>query len=223
MTPFAEIRARAAARKGGEAVLVALLTPPKSPAEIAATPGDRFLAEMTRCVFQAGFNWKVIESKWDGFEAAFDRFDLNRAAMMSDEDIDRLLANRDIVRNGAKIRSVADNARYLLGLGNGDPAKVGAHFAGWRMTEYCSNLRALQKAASRLGGRSSQVFLRRCGVDSLVFSPDVLVALERDGIVGRMPSSTKDFAAVQDAINTWHAETGLSLNAISQILAFSVG
>ena len=55
MTPFAEILARAVARKGGEAALDRILatTAPRPPAEIASTPDDRILAEMTRRIFYA--------------------------------------------------------------------------------------------------------------------------------------------------------------------------
>jgi len=34
----------------------------KSAAELAALPDDRYLAEMTKCVFRSGFVWQVIEN-----------------------------------------------------------------------------------------------------------------------------------------------------------------
>jgi 3-methyladenine DNA glycosylase Tag len=77
MRSFAEIYARAAERKGGAAALEAMIAewPPKPTAELAAIPDHRWLAEMTRGVFRAGFNWRVIDAKWPGFEAAFHGFD----------------------------------------------------------------------------------------------------------------------------------------------------
>ena len=76
MRDFADIFAQAAARKGGEAALDALVAehPSRTPAELAAIGDDRWLAQMSKCVFQAGFNWKVIDAKWAGFETAFHRF-----------------------------------------------------------------------------------------------------------------------------------------------------
>jgi 3-methyladenine DNA glycosylase Tag len=73
MRDFDEIWARAAERKGGDAALEALANeyPPKTPTQLAAISDDRWLAEMTRGVFRAGFNWQVIDNKWPGFEAAF--------------------------------------------------------------------------------------------------------------------------------------------------------
>ena len=48
--------------QGGAEAFEATLPKPKSPAEVAAIPDDRWLATMTRAVFQAGFSWKVIEN-----------------------------------------------------------------------------------------------------------------------------------------------------------------
>ena len=80
MRSFDEIFEIAANRHGGPDALKAKLSTPKSPAELAAMPDDRWLSTITKCVFQAGFNWKVIENKWDGFETAFGGFDVGRCA-----------------------------------------------------------------------------------------------------------------------------------------------
>src|SRR5690554_6907175 len=71
---FSEIHERAIARKGGIEELNALL--PKLPPATAleARSDDRYLSEITRCVFKAGFVWRVIDNKWPGFEAAFHGF-----------------------------------------------------------------------------------------------------------------------------------------------------
>ncbi len=71
MTSFKTIRARAAKRKGGEAVLTSLLPGVPDRASLATLSDDRVLAEMTQRVFSAGFVWSVIEKKWPGFEGAF--------------------------------------------------------------------------------------------------------------------------------------------------------
>jgi 3-methyladenine DNA glycosylase Tag len=59
---------------------------------------------MTRCVFNAGFNWKAIEAKWGGFEAAFEGFDPARLAFLGDEIMDRLIADERIVRKAKDLR-----------------------------------------------------------------------------------------------------------------------
>ncbi len=56
MRTFEEIFNIAGERKGGRDGLNELLAPPKSIAELEKIGDDRWLACMTKCVFQAGFN-----------------------------------------------------------------------------------------------------------------------------------------------------------------------
>lgn len=222
MRPFHEIEQAAIARKGSQQALEALLQTPKTADDIRAIAPDRFLSEMSKCVFQAGFSWKVIDAKWPRFEEIFEGFDVGRWSMMHDEDVEHLLKAEGIVAHGPKIKSVGDNARFLLSLA-AEHGSVGAFFANWQTADYCDNLRIVQKGGARLGGKTGQVALRRLGIDTPIFSGDVLSALDAEGVVGKMPSSNKDFAAVQAAFDQWHKESGRSLTQISQILALSVG
>ncbi len=221
MRSFSDIEALAAERKGGVVALEHLLSAPLPSKEIKKISDDRWLSAMTKCVFQAGFNWQVIERKWDRFEEVFEGFNVHRWAIMSDDDLDRLLMTEGIVANAAKITSVGANAWFLSELSK-KHGSVGGYFSGWKREQYCENLRSLQKNGARLGGRTVQTFLRRMGVDTLVFSPDVLKALSRECVVAKMPSSGKDFVAVQSAIDEWSEETRRPLTQISQILALSV-
>lgn len=63
MRDFQQIFDIAADRKGGAEALEGMLSVPKPPKELAAIPDDRWLSMMAKCVFQAGFSWKVIEAK----------------------------------------------------------------------------------------------------------------------------------------------------------------
>jgi len=211
----------AAKRKGGIEALELLLSPPSEPAAICKITDDRWLSAMTKCVFQAGFKWQIIEDKWPRFEEVFDRFDIYRWLMMSDDDLDRLLKTDGIVRNVSKLRSVRDNAAYLVNLAESH-STAGHYFANWKTSDYCQNMRGMQKRGARLGGKTGQIFLRRMGIDTLVFTTDVLKALKREGVVDRIPTSIRDWSSLQTVIDTWCEKSGRSLNEISQILAFSV-
>ena len=103
MQSFDEIRKRAETRKGGGEALAELMPEVKTPDELRRIPDDRWLAEMTKRIFQAGFNWKVIENKWDGFEEAFLNFAPGPLALLSDDDNDKYLKDTRIVRNGQKV------------------------------------------------------------------------------------------------------------------------
>jgi 3-methyladenine DNA glycosylase Tag len=219
--PFAEIFALAADRKGGPDAFEATLPVPKSAAELEAIPGDRWLAGMTRAIFQAGFSWQVIETKWPGFEAAFWGFDPGRCALMSDDDFDALVQDKRIVRNGAKIRTVAENAAFLNELAR-EHGSAGRAFARWPAEDYVGLLTLLKKRASHMGGTSAQYFLRSMRLDGVMLSGDVVRALIREGVVEKTPTSQRDLARVQAAFDRWRAESGRPMGAISRTLACSI-
>lgn len=221
MRSITEITQIAAKRKGGSAALERLLSRPLSPRKIRKIPDDRWLSAMTKCIFQAGFNWQIIENKWPRFEEVFEGFDLGRWMMMSDDDLDRLLKTDGIVRNVAKIRSVRENATFLKEVSDGH-GSVGDYFAVWTAANFCNNLRELQKKGARLGGKTSQIFLQRMGVDAIAFTPDVIKALQREDVVDRIPGSNRAWARLQAAIDSWRNQSDRSLTEMSQILAFSV-
>lgn len=220
MHHFDEIYGLAADRHGGPHALEDKLSKPKSAKELGALSEDRWLSTITKCIFQAGFNWKVIEAKWDGFEAAFDGFDVGRCAFMDDEKFDALLQDTRIVRNGTKIATVRDNAAFLLELRT--EGGVGKVLGGWPSTDYVGLLDMLAKRGSRLGGASAQYAMRFTGRDSFILSRDVTARLIAEGVVDKPATSKKAMAAVQDAFNTWMRQSGRSLTEISRVLAMSL-
>ena len=83
---------------------------------LAAIPDDRWLAGMTKRVFQSGFSWQIIEDRWPGFERAFDGFRPGRVALSGPDDMERLLADTGIVRNGQNIKATVANAVFVAAL-----------------------------------------------------------------------------------------------------------
>lgn len=219
MRTFEEIYAIAAERHGGATALDAKIGKPSSKATVAQLPEDRWLSMMTRCVFNAGFNWKVIEAKWDGFEAAFHQFGVDRCAMMNDDWFDELLQDTQIVRNGAKIQTVRDNAVFLQELrAGGGIAKV---ISEWPREDYIGLLEMLKLRGSRLGGSTAQYFLRFSGVDGFLLSTDVITRLMAESIIDKAPTSKGAMRAVQQAFNEWQNQSGRTLTEISKTLAMS--
>ncbi len=220
MRHFEKIYQISADRHGGPAELESKLSKPKPIAELVAMSDDRWLSLITKTVFQAGFNWKVIESKWDGFETAFDGFDIGRCAFMDDEKFDALLQDTRIVRNGTKIATVRDNAAFLLELRA--EGGVGRILGGWPSQDYVGLLQMLAKRGSRLGGASAQYAMRFAGRDSFILSQDVTARLIAEGVIDKPATSKKAMAAVQAAFNTWMGQSGRSLTEISRVLAMSL-
>lgn len=221
MDSFDSIFQRAGERKGGAAALEEILPQPANDRTLRRRPDDRYLAEMTKCVFRSGFVWQIIENKWPGFEAAFHGFDVSTAAMLSDEDLESLCADERIVRHAAKIRSVRGNAGFILEIRD-EHGSFGAFLAAWPRDDFVGMWDVLKRRGERLGGQTGRFFLRFVGWDTPVLSEDVVRALIGQGVVDKAPTSRKALLAVQEAFNVWHAESGRPFSQISRILSATV-
>jgi len=220
---FKAIRARAAKRKGGDAALVTLLPKVASPKALAKLPDSRFLAEMAKRIFSAGFVWRVIESKWPGFEAAFLGFAPEKLAFRPDEFWEGLARDKRIVRNPQKIKAVRHNATFVAEIAR-QHGGFGKFLADWPTTDQVGLLDLLAKRGARLGGRTGQYFLRFVGKDSFVTSTDMVACLRDAGLdISEDPTAKKDLRKIQDLFNAWAQETGLPLTHLSRICAMSVG
>lgn len=223
MTSFKSIRARAEKRKGGAKALEKLLPPKPNPKALAKLGDDRVLAEMTKRVFSAGFAWSVIEAKWPGFEKAFLGFKPGKLLIQPDDYWDGLLKDTRIVRNGAKIMSVRDNAKFVVDIAK-EHVSFGKMLAGWPPSDEIGLLELMTKRGSRLGGNSGQMLLRFLGWDGFVTSKDVVACLRESGLdIAETPTSKKDLAKVQAQFNAWAEETGLPYTHLSRICAMSAG
>lgn len=222
MRSIDEIRDMAIAHKGDETLVDEGMPLVRSRKELAALGDDRLLSDMTKRIFQSGFVWKVVEAKWSGFEEAFDHFHVARVAGLNDEEIESLLSNKAIIRNGQKIMATVKNARFLMELAEeyGSAAKF---IADWPEDNQVELWALLKKRGARLGGNTGQYFLRFIGKDTFILSNDVVKALIREGVIEKAPTSKKAMAAVQEAFNGWHHDSGLPYSHISRLLAMSVG
>ena len=141
-----------------------------SPPDWACKQGElpsknsKYFENMTRVIFQAGLNWKVIAMKWPDFQAAFANFDPAKVANFSEAKVQQLMSDTTIVRNEAKIRATINNAEVFQ--------EIAAESGSFR--KYLESLLAteeldkttkiLQKRFSRLGKTSSHIFLWSVGV-----------------------------------------------------------
>ena len=89
------------------------MEPPK---QITPTKLADYLEHLTKPVFEGGINWKIIENKWPGFQAAFQGFDPETVATLTPDDLDALSADTRIVRNRRKIEATVHNAQTMLAI-----------------------------------------------------------------------------------------------------------
>ena len=220
---FAPIRARAEARKGGAPALAELLRPVPGADALRKLGDDRVLAEMARRIFSAGFVWSVIEAKWPGFEEAFLGFDPARLGFEPDEFWHGLTSDSRIVRNGAKIMAVRDNARFIQDI-SAEHQSFGRFLAAWPSSDQVGLMDLLAKRGSRLGGNTGQMLLRNLGWDGFVVSKDIVACLRDGGLdIAEEPKSKADLAKIQAQFNAWAEETGLPYVHLSRICAMSMG
>jgi 3-methyladenine DNA glycosylase Tag len=181
------------------------------------------LSEMAARVFSAGFVWDVIDKKWPGFEEAFLGFNPKRLLFQPAEFWEKLTADKRIVRNPQKIKSVRENAKFVSDIAT-EHGSFGKFLAAWPADDQIGLLDILARRGSRLGGHSGQYLLRFLGRDSYVLSGDVLLCLRDAGVVlSDRGTSKKDALAAQTQLNAWARESGLPLVHVSRICALSIG
>jgi len=192
-------------------------------AELKATPDDRILSAMTWRIFCAGLKRSVVDGKWLAFEKAFFGFDPEKVSLMSDDHLDALMQNRDLIRHFGKIKATRTNALMIHEVSQKQRG-FGQFLADWPVEDTIVGLWGfLKKEGAQLGGNSGAYALRIVGRDSPVLTDDVVVALKAQGVVDKRPTAKRDLLIVQDAFNHWRNESGYDLCQISRLLSRSIG
>ncbi|MCE3232927.1 MAG: DNA-3-methyladenine glycosylase [Rickettsiaceae bacterium] len=65
---------------------------------------------------QAGLSWYTILKRREGYRKAFKGFDVQKAANMTDAELENQMSNPDIIRNRLKIFSVRKNAKAFIAI-----------------------------------------------------------------------------------------------------------
>jgi len=223
MHNFDDIYQRAAQRKGGEAALESLLSHPLSNAQLRRIPGDKWLEEFTRKVFQSGFYWQVINNKWPGFREVFWDFNIEKLLRMPPEMLEQKASDERIVRNFNKVKTVPLNAAMIY-FHHQDHGQSFSQFIADFPTERIVELWAyLKQHGARLGGNTGVYALRALGKDTFILSRDIEAHLRANDIITGGLQSKRSLAAIQHYFNELQQHSGRSLQQLSQLIAFSVG
>ena len=75
---------------------------------------------------QAGLSWTTILKKQESFRKAYAGFDIRKIARFGEKDLERLMGDAGIIRNGLKVQAAISNARAVLEL-----SKEHGSFDGW--------------------------------------------------------------------------------------------
>ncbi|MGB1239700.1 MAG: DNA-3-methyladenine glycosylase I [Pseudomonadales bacterium] len=222
MKNYQWISEHVAARKRKED-MPAILVPVKEVQALAQLSDAEVFSTMTRRVFRAGLKHSLVDAKWPAFEKAFWGFEPFKVALMSDEQLENLMQNTDIIRHWGKIKATRLNAFMVDQLAQRE-GSFATYIANWPSQDIVGLWAQLKKEGSHLGGNSGAAFLRMLGKDTFMLTDDVVTALKAQGIVDKRPTSKRDLNTVQDAFNTWHTQSGgVPYAHISRMLACTIG
>ena len=218
---FKTIQEQAEFLKGGSRPIQQRLPQYKSNKALAGVPDSEYLSLMSRRIFRAGLKHSMVDARWPDFEKVFYNFDIDAVRMMSDEDLEKLMDDRRIIRHWGKIKSVRANAGAIHELLN-EYGGVGGYLAGWPGENIIGLWDDLKRRFSQLGGNSGPYFLRMAGKDTFILTKHVVSALNRWKVYAGEPKSKSARQKIQDVFNSWSEESGQPLCHISMILACSV-
>jgi DNA-3-methyladenine glycosylase I len=124
-----------------------------------------YFENLTRCVFQGGMNWRVIDKKWSNFRKAFEGFDIGRIAGYGEADVEELMKDAGIVRNRRKILATIHNAREFKSIN-----ETSGSFKAWlsgldKADNYARPKDELVKRLKNVGPGTASIFLHSVGED----------------------------------------------------------
>jgi len=126
---------------------------------------DAYFENMTRVIFLAGLNWKMIDQKWPNFKKAFKDFSITQVAGFRERDVKQLMSDAGIVRNQAKITATIENAKHFQSI-----KKEHGSFRSFldnldKSNDYAAVIKELGRRFQRLGPSSARTFLYSVGED----------------------------------------------------------
>lgn len=76
---------------------------------------EKYLFEMLILEsFQAGISWECVLNKRKYFKEAYDNFDIEKIINYNDVKIEKLMNNKNIIRNKLKIKASINNAKVFM-------------------------------------------------------------------------------------------------------------
>ncbi|MET3999613.1 DNA-3-methyladenine glycosylase I [Marinobacterium sp. MBR-109] len=195
---------------------------PSDSAVLAALSDDRVFSVMTRRIFRAGLKHSLVDAKWPAFEQAFFGFNPEAVQEMSDEALEQLMHNPQLIRHFGKIKATRANAVLMTDLAR-EYGSVAGMIAQWPEDNIVGLWQLFKKRGKQLGGNSGAYFLRMLGKDTFILTDDVVVALKAQGVVSKRPAAQRDLEQVQEAFNRLREQSGRPLCQISRLLACSIG
>jgi len=133
-----------------ERTLEEMLGPlPQATETLAQLSDDRVFSVLTRRVFRAGLKHALVDAKWPAFEKAFFGFNPEAVQEMSDEALEQLMHNTDLIRHFGKNKATRANALLMTDLAR-EHGSVSQLIAHWPEDNIIGLWQLLKSAANSL-------------------------------------------------------------------------
>lgn len=119
---------------------------------------------LSKAVFNAGFSYQVVNTKWEGIKEVFNEFDPEIISNWTIDEVSDALESPKIIRNSKKVKAIVTNAKAFLEL-------VGIHHSfekylrSFRKKPYEEKQQIIAKQFKWLGPTGAHFFLWSIGED----------------------------------------------------------
>ncbi len=157
-----------------------------------------------------------------GFRDGFWDFSVEKLLMMPPDMLEQKASDERIVRNFKKVQTIPENA-YMIHEVAEKHGSFSQFIADWPTDNIIGLWAYLKKHGARLGGNTGPYALRALGKDTFLLSRDVEAYLRAHELIDGGLQTKKSLQAAQDFFNELQQQSGYSLQALSQLVAYGVG
>ena len=120
---------------------------------------------LSKAVFNAGFSYQVVNTKWKGIKEVFNEFDPEIISNWTIDEISDALESPKIIRNGRKVQAIISNAKNFLELIE-KHSSFDNYLKSFRDKPYGEKQKIIAKQFKWLGPTGAHFFLWSIGEDA---------------------------------------------------------
>lgn len=120
---------------------------------------------LSKAVFNAGFSYQVVNTKWQGIKEVFEEFDPKIISRWTIDEISDALESPKIIRNGKKVKAIVSNAKVFLELVE-EHMSFDNYLKSFRNEPYEERQKIIAKQFKWLGPTGAHFFLWSIGEDA---------------------------------------------------------
>ena len=120
---------------------------------------------LSKAVFNAGFSYQVVRTKWEGIKEVFNEFDPEIISNWTIDEVSDALESPKIIRNSRKVNAIVSNAKIFLEL-VGKHSSFENYLGSFRNKCYEDKQQIIAKQFKWLGPTGAHFFLWSIGEDA---------------------------------------------------------